>query len=250
MPAGGVLASALGCGASRSGRVDIMVAYAKVAADEGGENHARRQQRQRGTIAGSKRFLEPGAILFQQGDTHAKLYRVDDGALCHYWYRNDGSHEIIEFAYAGDIVGFGPLATHVSTARAVTTTELSHVTPHEFNRALDLDGQLAARVAAAADRELEHLRTRTVRLTRNKPVLRLASLLLALSRLNSAEGRDPTFIPDAVPSEFLADRLRITVDELDDAFDALEDEGLVELTSAGLRIFNVVELVQFADSAK
>ena len=56
----------------------------------------------RGKISGilraaAVRSLVRGECLFQEGDRHARLYRVEHGALCHYMHRGDGSHEIIEF---------------------------------------------------------------------------------------------------------------------------------------------------------
>lgn len=47
-------------------------------------------------------MLAAGDVLFQVGDTHARLYRVERGAVCHYISSDDGRHEIIEFAFPAD----------------------------------------------------------------------------------------------------------------------------------------------------
>ena len=112
--------------------------------------------------AAAVRSLARGECLFQKGDRHARLYRVEHGALCHYMHRGDGSHEIIEFVFKGDIVGFAHLEKHITTARALVLTEVSVVPSQVFADALKTDGCLAARVAAAADREFDYLRSRAI----------------------------------------------------------------------------------------
>src|ERR1041385_4732494 len=104
------------------------------------------------------RSLARSEILFQTGDKRGKLYRVESGALCHYLRWEDGRREIVEFAFPGDIVGFGHLQSHVSTVQAMVETTVSPVSQKEFDALLENDGQLAARFAAAGDREFEYLR--------------------------------------------------------------------------------------------
>ena len=52
------------------------------------------------------RSLARGECLFQKGDSHAQIYRVEHGTLCHYMRGGDGSRQIIEFVFKDDIVGF------------------------------------------------------------------------------------------------------------------------------------------------
>lgn len=116
--------------------------------------------------ATSVRHLAINDTLFQKGDTRAALYRVERGALCHYIQWDDGRHEVIEFVFPGDIIGFGYAETYVSTAQAVIETKVSRVSQAEFERELAADGQLASRLSVAADREFE-IPTRTR--PRNRP---------------------------------------------------------------------------------
>ncbi len=103
------------------------------------------------------RRLATNDVLFQKGDTRTALYRVESGALCHFIPWDDGRYEVIEFAFPGDIVGLGHIDTHLSTAEAVVETTVSRVSPADFEHELATDGQLAARLAVAADREFEVL---------------------------------------------------------------------------------------------
>ncbi len=194
----------------------------------------------------SERTLAGGEVLFQAGDTRARLYRVARGALCHYRRWDDGRCEIIEFAFPGDIIGFGHLEAHISTARAMVETVVSTVTPQEFERALGCDDHLAGRLSAAADREFDLLRDRAVASGKGKPVERLASFLAALSHVGAHEGRDPMIVSDDLSSGLVAEHLDMTIDVLVGALRELEQRGMVRSTDKGLRISDVGALEQLA----
>lgn len=195
------------------------------------------------------RLLARGEILFQAGDTRAQLYRVERGALCHYVRWNDRHHEIIEFAFPGDIVGFGQLEAHISTAQAIAETLVSPVSVEAFERAVEADAQLASRLSAAIDREFDFLRARAVASGHGKPTARLASFLSALSHIGANEGRDPALVSDEINSGFVAGHLGLTLDGLARALRDLESRGLVRATPEGLRIADVTALEKFVDAA-
>jgi CRP/FNR family transcriptional regulator len=193
-----------------------------------------------------ERTLSSGEVLFQAGDTRAKLYRVERGALCHYRRWDDGRCEIIEFAFPGDIIGFGHLEAHISTAQAMVETVVSTVTTYDFEQLLGADDHLAARLSAAADREFDILRERAIDSGKGKPVERLASFLTALSHMSANEGRDPMIVTDEVSSGVVAERLDMSIDALGSALRELESRGMVRPTAKGLRISNLSGLEQLA----
>jgi CRP/FNR family transcriptional regulator len=193
-----------------------------------------------------ERTLAGGEVLFQAGDTRARLYRVERGALCHYRRWDDGRCEIIEFAFPGDIIGFGHLDTHISTAQAMVETVVSTVASQEFAQALSHDDHLAARLSAVADREFDSLRERAVASGKGKPVERLASFLAALSHMSVDEGRDPMIVSDDLSSGLVAEHLDMTIDVLVSALRELEQRGVVRSTDQGLRISDVSALEQLA----
>ena len=193
------------------------------------------------------RTLARGEILFQTGGKRGKLYRVESGALCHYLRWEDGRREIVEFAFPGDIVGFGHLQSHVSTAQALVETTVSLVSADEFDDLLETDGQLAARFAAAGDREFDYVREVTVRSGDEKPVERVASFLLALSHMSEMEGRDPMLVADEIRSGEVAEHLDLTVDGLVAALRELERRGMVIAAGNGrLRISDLPALEKLA----
>ena len=194
------------------------------------------------------RRLKSGEALFRAGETRGRLYQVVRGALCHYMHWDNGRHEIIEFAFPGDIIGFGHLEKNVSTAQAMVETEVREVSDYELEQALDVDASLAARVSAAADREFDVLRERTVGPRRDQSD-RAASLLVTLSHLNSAEGRDPMLIGDELTSGVVAEQLDTTIDGLVKALRDLERRGVVRATEGGLRITDLEGLEAIAHAA-
>src|SRR3989337_897378 len=144
-------------------------------------SHAARGEARSAPTVGPKRVLAVNEFLFRDGQHRGDVFRVERGALCHYIVWEDGHHEIIEFAFPGDLIGFGHRDAHISTVQAMVETEVSVVSPEEFREGLEADAQLAARVAAADDREFAYGRALAVNASADKPVERVASLIAALS---------------------------------------------------------------------
>ena len=206
-----------------------------------------REDRARARGPSPSRSLARGEILFRTGDKRGKIYRVESGALCHYLRWDDGRREIVEFAFPGDIVGFGQLQSHVSTAQAMVETTVGLVPEREFDELLATDGQLAARFTAAGDREFEYLREVMVKSGEGKPVERVASFLSALSHMSEVEGRDPTLVAEEITSGEVAKHLDLTMDMLVAALRELERRGMVTAAGNGrLRISDLRALEKLA----
>jgi CRP/FNR family transcriptional regulator len=195
------------------------------------------------------RTISTGSALFQAGSPRG-LFRVERGAVCHYVLWADGRHEVIEFAFPGDIVGLGRMATHVSTAQAMVETVVSPLTDEEFEETLELDDRLSFRLAAAVEREFEFVREQALaKASARGPAARVANFLLAVSSLNRPEGRDPELISDDITAGLVADQLGMSIDKLGSVLVALKKQGAVKDTPAGLRIVNAEALQRLADAA-
>ena len=192
--------------------------------------------------------LSTGAVLFQPGDKR-RLYRLESGAVWHYIRWAHGRHEVIETAFAGDIIGLGTLIHHVSTARAMVATVVSVISEPDLEALLLADDRLSLRHSIAGEREFDFLRDKATSAPMRTPVERLASYLVAISNLNVPEGGELILIPNEISSGFVADRLQMSVDTLSLALVSLEKSGLVAATQAGLRITNIAALETFADVA-
>ena len=79
------------------------------------------------------------------------------------------------------------------------------------------------------------------------PLERVAAFLVAISKNNSHEGRDPCAIPESLTCGFVADLLGFPIDTLASLLKALEGRGLVAPNSnSGLRLENLPGLEQLA----
>ncbi|MBI1649243.1 Crp/Fnr family transcriptional regulator [Hyphomicrobium sulfonivorans] len=194
------------------------------------------------------RRLARGETLFHAGDARSMLYRVERGALCHYIRWADGRHDVIEFAFPGDIIGFGHMDTHISTAQAAARTIVSQIDPAELEQLMADDAQLAVRYASAVDREFDFIRMRAVQSTQDAPARRVASFLAALSYMGVREGRDANLIPDEVSSGAVADQLGMNIASLARVLSDLKTRGMITETPQGLRILDLDALEQFADA--
>jgi len=195
------------------------------------------------------RFRRPvamGAKVFQPGEQR-RLYRVESGAICHYIRSGaEGEYEVIEFAFPGDIIGLGCLATHVSTAKAMVDTYVSVITDVDLDRALTNDNRLFFKLAEAGEREFDYLKNRSLNGNLVPPIQRVANFLLAVVSINASEGRALLIVTDDVSSGYVAEQLQMSIDTLAKALMKLRETGVVDAVDSGLRILDIVALEQVA----
>lgn len=189
-----------------------------------------------------------GAMLFQAGDERT-LYRIEKGAICHYVLWADGRHEVIEFAFPGDIIGLGHLDVHSTTAQAMVDTVVSLISEDELKNVLDIDDRLSFRLTAAIEREFDYLRDRTIGRAPIAPTARVANLLLAISSMNGREGRNGQFISDDLTAGFVAERLNMSIESLTEALLNLKTRGAIKEAPGGLEIVDMTALQRMADAA-
>ena len=84
---------------------------------------------------------------------------------------------------------------------------------------------------------------------RSQPIERVAAFLVAVSRNNSYEGRDPNAVPDFLSSGFVADLFGLGIDQLADVLSRLANLGVVQPSKvAGLLITDLAALERLADA--
>lgn len=193
--------------------------------------------------------LAPGATLFQDGAVREGAYRIERGAVCHYMRWGDGRHEVIEYAFPGDVVGLGFQARHVSTAQAMVETVVSPLSPDELAQELAANDNLSMRLAAAGDREFEALRARALAARPDHALGRVAAILLALAHAESKEPLAATLSTDEVAGAWVAGAANLSVSALEEALGALEEAGLIQRRAARLRLADAEALERLAEGA-
>ena len=108
--------------------------------------------------------------------------------------------------------------------------------------------QLTQSLGEVAENDFQQRKALAYALGRSSPPIRLAALLVNLSRNNAREGRDPTIIPDTLNCGVVAEMLGLEVSALAAALLELAHKHLIELApEASLRISDIQGLERFAD---
>lgn len=204
-----------------------------------------------GTFASTaqrQQSIQHGGFLFQDGDRRIAAFRVTEGALCHYMVWPDGSHDVIEFVFPGDIVGLGTLPDHISTAQAMVDTNVEPLSEFELAQILSSDAALAARLASTADREFEIVRRRALGNGHRTPLQRVAAYILAMAHAGCRSGESTAILADITGGPALANLLELGSDELTAALTELETRGVISTSPAGLVIEDRDGLASLADS--
>lgn len=196
------------------------------------------------------RLLACKEMLFRAGERKTGVYRVEAGAVCVFAVHRDGRVETVEFAFPGDIVGQGFLDHHAFSAQAMVATRITHLPVDAADRIDAGDARAAARYKASIEREFNARRDSMLAVGRGRPAVRLAALLLVLSRRNTDEGRDPALIDDGLDEEALCRHFGLGVDTFALGAVELGRRGLVRATRKGsLHLENIEGLQAFADEA-
>lgn len=190
--------------------------------------------------AAERIHVATGDVLFQPGDARSH-YRVEEGAIFHYIRWTDGSHDLIEVAFPGEIIGLGHLQGHVSTAQAMVDSVVSRVSEEEIADLLEVDDRLPLLLASAGEREFAYMRDTTINSGHRTPVERVANYLLAVA--------DGSVVADDLTSGYVAEQLQMSVDMLSSALVGLERKGLVATAEGGLQITDAAELERVANAA-
>jgi CRP/FNR family transcriptional regulator, anaerobic regulatory protein len=193
------------------------------------------------------RTLSTGEILFHEGDLKAHLHEISAGVISVYRTRTDRPHEVIEFVFAGDVLGLGYLEYQIYCARAVVETQVKCLPLSAMENILLDDNRAKQRHAEAIQREFAFRRNLLVTANRRRPVGRVAAFLFALSQLNRNEGRDPTIVGDSLKCGMVAESLGLDLDSLGGALVELEKKELIEqCPPLGLRLTNLGGLESLA----
>lgn len=198
--------------------------------------------------AGEVRTLAAGEVLFREGDPRNYVYRVETGALCLFKLRADGSENVIEFAFPGDLVGIGYLDTHATGAQASIETQLTCLPRTGVDPLAEKTPRSRARLTASIDREVALLTQSLAQTARPDAARRIAALFVTLSRYNAYEGRDPALITDSLKCGVVAGYLDMSVDHLARELAGLEARGLIEPSPRGLLLKDLDGLERLADN--
>lgn len=197
--------------------------------------------------------LARGECLCCEGDEKAAVWRLESGILYSTQRRESGPPEFVELALPGSVLGLGFLTHQAHNITALVASRVSvwprTVLSDLFALAPDDPKlkQLQARQDHAIDREFAYRRRQLVTANLASPLRRTAAFVVSMSRLNSAEGRNPDRMSEKLQVDAVANFLGMHLDVLADSLAELWSRGLVAADSlGGLHLLDVAALERFA----
>jgi CRP/FNR family transcriptional regulator len=192
--------------------------------------------------------VEAKELVFAEGDEASHVYRVETGAVALFKILVDGRRQILGFAYPGDLVGLGAEGEHVINAQAIKPTRLLCLPVSGLHHSLFSDPSLGFKLYQAIAQELASARDLMLTTGQRTATERVASFLLAFSRRNACNGRDPTVLELPMTRTDIGDFLGLTVETVSRTFTKLRTMGLIALPhSAEVKLVDVDALQIIAD---
>jgi CRP/FNR family transcriptional regulator len=194
------------------------------------------------------RILSIGAILFREGDPKGHLHQITKGVVCVYQPRMGRTDEVIEFVFPGDVLGLGYLEHQIYWARALVKSQIKCLPLGSLNDIVKYDQRAKQRHAQALHTEFAYRRDLLTASNRQKPIGRVAAFLLAVSRFNKDEGRDPNIVTDSLKCGVVAEWLELDLDNLRLTLVELQKKRLIEpCDPIGLRLIDRMGLKALAE---
>ena len=196
----------------------------------------------------SLRRVEAKEFVFAEGDAASHVYRVETGAVALFKVLVDGRRQIVGFAYPGDLVGLGAEGAHVMNAQAIKPTRLRCLPVSGLHRRVVQNPSLGFKLYQAVARELASARDLMLTTGQRTATERVVSFLLAFSRRNQRNGRDPKVLELPMTRTDIGDFLGLTVETVSRTFTKLRALGLIELVhSSEVKLVDIEALEGIAD---
>jgi len=178
--------------------------------------------------AGSRIKYARNEEIFGEGDSADFIYRIQSGTVRLYRVLSDGRRQIGAFYFAGETFGIERDDEHRLSAEAVTDCEISAIPRQIVFRHAERSPAYARRLWDEAAADLAEARDHMLLLGRQSAVERIASFLLTMEARNADRG----MIALPMSRQDIADYLGLTIETVSRTLSRLEDQGVLEKTSA------------------
>ena len=198
----------------------------------------------RGTVRG----IEAKEHLFAEGDAKTSIYRVLSGALCLYKVLPDGRRQVVDFAYAGDVVGLesGPVVKY--NAQATVATRVSCLPAAILERAAAGDTRIAMQLYLTMARNIDAMRDHLVCVGQRSATERLVSFLLGLARRRAGLTGDNDTVELPMTRTDIADFLGLTIETVSRTLSKLKALGCIEIDQGTtVRLVDMLTLQALAE---
>lgn len=196
----------------------------------------------------STRTFEIGSSLIAQGDSRNMISVLLSGWAFRFQTLPEGNRQILDFVFAGTLLGFGSGNTNWHGVEAVTICTVASLQYIQFRRLLGgcptLAIQVAERVADSEMRAHEHMTGLGRRTARE----RVAALIVELMERTktSKSGLCAGTLQLPVTQLMIGDALGLSNAHVCRTLAKLADDGVIELSRHELRVLNPVAIAREA----
>jgi len=185
-----------------------------------------------GAIGTGVRLLSAYDSLFREGDETTGFYEILSGAVRAYKIFSDGRRQIVAFAFAGDIVGFGHGETYRFDCDALTTTRVRMIPKSSLLRAMRERPELGEKLLEVAGGEVANMQDLSILLCRKTAIERTASFLLTMAGKSAGPltGRQ---LPLPMCRADIADYLGLTIETVSRNMTRLKAMRVIDLPNRG-----------------
>lgn len=184
-----------------------------------------------------------GQHLYREGDSRMGVFEVLSGSIA-LSRQLLGRTSVVQVAGPGEYIGLGFLDHRPETAQAITDSVVNTLTDEDVSRLAEIDLSFRAKQADAVSREFAYRKTMLARRGQFTVAECLASFLIAVSRQNKHEGRDPAIVTETFTCGAVARLLGISIDELARALILLKTCGLIDDIAGGSLHIKSVEALE------
>jgi CRP/FNR family transcriptional regulator len=194
------------------------------------------------------RSVDAKEHVFAEGDTRTHLFRVESGAICLYKVMPDGRRQVLGFAYAGDLIGFGSLPEYQFNAQATKPAQLRLLSWNTVQHTARHDAALSLKLYEAISNELAAAHDLLLTTGQRSAAERVAAFLLAMSRRAKRNGQDANVIDLPMTRADIGDFLGLTIETVSRTFTKLRQQRIIDLAqSARVRLVDIEALEELAE---
>jgi CRP/FNR family transcriptional regulator len=196
-------------------------------------------------------IAKPGVLFIEESCPATAFFTITSGTARLYKLMPDGRRQITGFANGGSFLGLAVSDTYTFSAEAIDTVRYCRF-PHTRLRVLMRDFPLLEkRILQFASTELVAAQEQMLLLGRKIAMERVATFLMARSRLNSACQRSGTHFVLPMSRGDIADYLGMTIETVVRTLKKLRDEGVIEVANTqDVVLRDRISLQRLADGSR
>lgn len=192
--------------------------------------------------------LEPGERLFAEGDEQHDLHVVRSGVLKTRRIGVQGEELVLDFHFAGELLGRGFLSGRPQRCEAVALTAADvcrfpmPALEEAMSESVELQRSILDRIGRAIARDQDH----AVLLGRPLAQARLAGFLHELQRCQQGRGESPVRIQLPMGRADIASYLGLVIETVSRAFTRLQEEQVLKVSGRRVQVLDSKRLCELS----